>query len=159
MRNRWMLFVVAAIAISFVTGSVSAVDQYKARPLDHQNFGVINAHTTIQTRFVTLGGWGPSDSMHVDARGGLVATLSVTVTGGPVEFELFLEDVGHDWAQRPMRPSVAAFDPGTGTVSGSFTFVAAVAPGPYTVNIGWRSPTGVPVTLTAGTLVVQYGQA
>jgi hypothetical protein len=159
MRNRWILLSALALALALVTGSVQAVSQYRAEPLDHQNVGVIDTHTTIRTGFVVIGGWGPSDSMHVDARGVITATLSVTVTGGPVAFRLFLEDIDHGWATRRMRPWSATFDPGTGTTSGSFTFVAGVAPGPYTVNVMWRSPTGVPVTLKTGTLVVQYGEA
>jgi len=159
MRNRWILVATLALGLALVTGSVQAVSPYRAKPLDNQNVGVIDTHTTIHTGFVVMGGWGPSDSMHVDARGVITATLSVTVTGGPVAFRLFLEDINHDWATRRMRPWSATFDPGSDTTSGSFTFVAGVAPGPYTVNIMWRSPTGAPVTLKAGTLVVQYGEA
>ena len=157
MRNRWILLVVLAIALAFVAGAVRAVDQYKAKPLDRQNLGVIDAHSTVQTQFVVLSGWGPSDSMHVDARAGIAATLSVTVTGAPAEFHMFLEDVANDWADRPMRPSSMIVDPGSGTVSSSFTFVAGVRPSNFTVNIMWRSPTGAQTTLTGGTLVVQYG--
>ena len=159
MRNRWINFAVLSLALALVAGSAQAVDQYRARPLNHQNFGVIPSRSTGSTGFRVLAGWGPSDSLHVDARRGIVATLSVTVTGGPVEFGMFLEDIERDWAERPMRPAAAAFDPGTGTVSGSFTFVASTGPRPYTVNIMWRSPSGEPVTLVSGTLVVQYAEA
>jgi hypothetical protein len=160
MRNRWLVVFAVAAVVVLGAGGVAAVSQYKARPLDRQNLGVITGtHTVRNTAFVVLSGWGPSDSMHVDARSGIAATLSVTVTGAPVEFRLFLEDVDHGWAIREMRPSSASFDPGTGTVSASFTFVAAVAPGNYTVNVSWRSPTGSQVSLVGGSLVVQYGAA
>jgi hypothetical protein len=135
-------------------------NQYRSLPLDRQNLGLLaSERSTHSVDFVTLGGWGPSDSMHVNARGGIAATLSATVSGGPVEFRLFLEDIEKDWAVRPMKPRWARFDPGAGTASSSFTYVAAVHPGDYTVNISWRSPDGVQVTLHAMTLVVQYGQA
>jgi len=108
--------------VAFTAGSVLAVNERKDRPLDRQNFGVIDFHKTHSSDFVTLSGWGPSDSMHMYAREGIVATLSVTVQGGPFEFQMFMEDVEDDWAIRPMYPEAAAFDPGTGTVSRSFSF-------------------------------------
>jgi hypothetical protein len=156
MRNRWFVLIAVFAAIVLTAGAVGAVNQYRSRPLDMQNFGIISPRSTDHALAV-MGGWGPSDSMHLDARGGIVATLSVTVSGGPVDFSMFLENVDHGWATRMMHPSLATFDPGTGTASSSFTFVAAVSPGSYTVNLKWGSPTGVEVTLVNASLVVQYG--
>jgi hypothetical protein len=56
-----------------------------------------------------------------------------------------------------MRPTSAHFDPQGGTGSFSYTFVAGVGSGRYTINLLWRSPTGVEATMTDGSLVVQYG--
>ena len=160
MRKTWIFPVVAVAVLALVGTSVLAASQYRSRPLDRQNLGVIvGPRTTRATDFAPLAGWGPSDSMHVDARGGIAATISVTVSGGPVEFHLFLEDADDDWAIEPMRPNASAFDPGAGAASTSFTFVRAVPPGDYTVNIAWRSVSGSQVTVESGSLVVQYGAA
>jgi hypothetical protein len=95
----------------------------------------------------------------INARGGLAATLSVTVSGAPVRFRIAIEDVERDFRITYMKPASVVFDPGAGTGSFSFTFVKDLSRGPYTVNIEWRSPTGAPVTLVAGSVVLQYGSA
>ena len=161
MRSRLIPLVAAPVVIVLTAAALHALpNQRRPLPLDRQNLGVlVGEKTTSKTSFGNLGGWGPSGSMHVYARGGIAATLSVTVSAGPVEFRLFLEDVYHDWSVRLMRPTYARFEPGTGTASYSFTFVAATRPGNYTVNIAWRSPDGVEVTLHEMSLVVQYGEA
>jgi hypothetical protein len=81
----------------------------------------------------------------------------VTVAGGPAAFKVVLE-VGKHFVQRGMNPPVV-FNPGTGTESFSYTFVASLPPSGETFNLYWRSPTGVPVTLRRGTVVLQYDQA
>ena len=51
-------------------------------------------------------------------------------------------------------------DPGAGTESFSYTFVGVLPhPGRFTVNLLWRSPTGAPVTLRVGSVVIQYALA
>jgi hypothetical protein len=160
MRNRTLFIVALASYLVVVTAAVTlaTVSPYKARPLDRQNLGWIQgAPPVTTTKFTWLGGWGPSDSMTIHTKGDIAATLSVTVTGAPMEFRLTLEDVQHGWALRMMKPDAAVFDPGTGTTSGSFTWVAAVGAGTYTVDVQLRSPSGAPATLEYGSLVVQYG--
>ena len=160
MRRRTFTTLGAALLLVVITAAVTyaTVSQYVARPLNRQNLGYITGPRTLSaTTFKDMAGWGFSDGMTIDARGGFAATLSATVHGGPVQFRLYIEDVTHHFAQRIIPPGIATFDPGSGTESMSFTWVAQVAPGPYTVNITWRSPTGVPVTMNSGTLVVQYG--
>lgn len=160
-RARLLLVVTIPAILALTAAAVIArPNQYRALPLDRQNLGVLTTERTTRSEdFAPLAGWGPSDSMHVGARGGIAATLSVTVSGGPVDFRLFLEDVDHGFEVRPMKPGSIRLEPGGGVVSGSFTFVAAVHPGDYTVNVAWRSPTGAQVTVHAMTLVVQYGAA
>jgi hypothetical protein len=149
-----LLLVIATAATTYGT-----VSQDVARPLNRQNLGVIKGppRTTHSTSFKDLGGWGLSDGLSIDARAGLAATLSVTVSGGPVEFRILTEDVNNGFAIHNLPPGPAHFDPGTGTQSVSFTWVSGLAAGRYTVNIAWRSPTGAIVTLDRGSLVVQYG--
>ena len=160
MRSRTIPLSIGSAFLLIILWSVTAtgtVNPSKARPLDRQILGVISGPLVVRaTSFRTLQGWGPSDSPNIEGRSGMAATLSVTIEGGPVEFRMFLEDVDRGFATRMLGPA-ARFDPGSGTASSSYTWVAWLRPGPYTVNIEWRSIDGVPVTLDAGTLVVQFG--
>jgi hypothetical protein len=160
MRKRTFATLGGALLVVLVTAAVTyaTVSQYVARPLNRQNLGYITGPRTMSaTTFKDMAGWGFSDGMTIEARAGFAATLSATVHGGPVQFRLYIEDVKHHFKQRIIPPGIATFNPGSGTESTSFTWVAEVAPGAYTVNITWRSPTGAPVTFNSGTLVVQYG--
>ena len=111
---------------------------------------------TIATGWAQIGGWSFSDGMSFEARSGISATLSVTVSGAPAEFRIVMEVPEKDWAQRVMKPGSVHFDPQGGTGSFSYTFVAGVGPGAYTINLLWRSPTGIQTNLDDGSLVVQY---
>lgn len=80
------------------------------------------------------------------------ATLSVDVTGAPVEFRVVDNGV---W-----RPGKAEFDGRHGDSSRTFTFVH----GPTSskcrwVHVEWRSPTGQRVVLDRAALVLTYKQA
>jgi hypothetical protein len=161
MRARKILILAAATAIvtmSAATALHASIQTYRARPLDRQNIGHIQGqrHTT-GTGWRDIGGWSFSDGMAIQARGGIASTLSVTVSGAPAEFRLVMEVIDHRWALRPMKPLSVHFDPQGGTGSFSYTFVAGVGPGGYTINLQWRSPTGVETFLEEGTLVTQYG--
>jgi hypothetical protein len=68
-----------------------------------------------------------------------------------------MEIVEQEYATRPMKPLSAHFEPTGGVGSFSYTFVAPVGPGRYTINLLWRSPTGGLVEMHGGSLVVQYG--
>ena len=124
--------------------------------LNRQNIGVIPSATITSRDWRALPGEGISDGPAISVRGGLAATLSVTVQGGPAQFQILLEDVSKNFKEILMTPRSVSFDPGTGTESFSYTFVRGLHPGGYTVNFYWRSPAGVPVTETRGTLVLQY---
>lgn len=161
MRQRWLLLIglTTALVLVAAVGVRATLDQYRDRPLDRQNLGLIRTSTTDYIRWTVVPGWGFSDGAGINARGGLAATLSVTVSGAPVRFRIAIEDVERDFRIIYMKPASVVFDPGAGTGSFSFTFVKDLSRGPYTVNIEWRSPTGAPVTLVAGSVVLQYGSA
>jgi hypothetical protein len=82
------------------------------------------------------------------------AALSVTVRGAPVRFRVVI-----DTPEAPMRPGAVRFVP-DGTESFSFTFVRRTLPfeadDTHTFSVQWRSPTGLPVTLTGGALNVLF---
>jgi len=158
MRSRRILVAIGSALLLILSWSSAATGSmdHTTRPLDTQMLAVISGPLTIHApSYRILGMWGPSSSPNIEGRGGVAATLSVTVEGGPVEFQMFLEDEDRGFATRMLGPA-ARFDPGTGVASWSYTWVRWLRPGPYTVNIQWRSPTGVPVTVDSGTLVVQY---
>ena len=159
LRQRWLLLVgfTTALVLVAALGVRATIKQYRDIPLDRQNIGLIRNTTTDYTRWTVVPGWGLSDGAGITARGGLAATLSVTVSGAPVRFRMFIEDV--DSRIIYMKPTSVVFDPGAGTGSFSFTFVKDLSRDPYSVHIEWRSPTGAPVTLVAGSVVLQYGSA
>ncbi len=160
MRTRRIVSLAAATALMVVTAATALhanINQYRSRPLDRQNIGYIQGpRQTTKTDWAQIGGWSFSDGMSFEARSGISATLSVTVSGAPAEFRIVMEVPEQDWAQRVMKPTSAHFDPQGGTGSFSYTFVAGVGPGIYTINLLWRSPTGVQTNLDDGSLVVQY---
>ncbi|MGZ8620069.1 MAG: hypothetical protein ACXWYE_09220 [Actinomycetota bacterium] len=160
MRTRRIVSLAAATALVIVTAASAlhaSINQYRSRPLDRQNIGYIQGpRQTTKTDWAQIGGWSFSDGMGFQARSGISATLSVTVTGAPAEFRIVMEVPEKDWAQRVMKPTSAHFDPQGGTGSFSYTFVAGVGPGIYTINLLWRSPSGVQTNLDDGSLVVQY---
>ena len=161
MQRRSMV-VIAVSAAVLLAGSVAVsapsggrINQYGARALNRQTLGLISTSaTTSSTNWQAVPNWGFSDGPSIKARSALSATLSVTVSGGPAAFKVVLE-IGTHFVQRGMNAPVV-FDPGTGTESFSYTFVAGLPPSGETFNLFWRSPTGVPVTLRRGTVVLQY---
>jgi hypothetical protein len=81
----------------------------------------------------------------------VTADVSVTVSGGPVQFRAIIDGV----PEAPMRPGAARFVP-SGTESFSYAFVGRTAPfeadDTHAFNVQWRSPTGATVTLKRGVL-------
>ena len=162
MRQRRLLLtgLTAALILVVAVGVRARISQYTDRPLNRQNLGLISNQTTSSTSWADVSGWGISDGPFIQARGGLAATLSVTVSGAPVRFRFFLEVVDRDFRVRLMVPKSAAFNPGAGNESFSYTFVSGgLHRGRYTVNLQWSSPTGAPVTLSSGSVVLQYASA
>lgn len=163
MHRRWVMLaalsttvVLVGAAVVGATSNRRAIGAYDVR-LNRQTLGVISTPgSTSSTGWRAVPNWGFSDGPWIQARSALSATLSVTVAGGPVAFKVVLE-VGSHFVERGMNPPVV-FDPGAGTESFSYTFVANLPPTGETFNLFWRSPTGVPVTLRRGTVVLQYDQ-
>jgi hypothetical protein len=81
----------------------------------------------------------------------VTASVSVTVSGAPVEFRVIIDGV----PEAPMKPGPARFVP-SGTESFSYDFVGRTAPfeadDSHAFNVQWRSPTGGNVTLRRGVL-------
>jgi hypothetical protein len=79
------------------------------------------------------------------------ATLSVTVTGGPVQFRVITDGV----QEAPMQPGAVRFVP-DGAESFSFGFAGRTAPfeadDTHRFDVQWRSPTGARVVLRRGVL-------
>jgi hypothetical protein len=162
MRTRRFLSLTVAASLVVLAGATAlhaTINQYQSRPLNRQNVGhIVGTRHTHSTTWAQVAGWSFSDGMVIQARGAIAATLSVTVSDAPVDFRIVMELPLQDYATRVMKPSFAHFDPQGGTGSFSYTYVAGVAPAPYTINLRWRSPTGVEATLSGGSLVVQYGE-
>jgi hypothetical protein len=159
MRKAWMVVAVASLALLSMGVVQPRVDQYRDVPLDRQNVGEIRSAHTFRTTFVPIANWGFSDGPGIRARGGVAVTVSLTIKGGPIDLRVLTEAPNREWVARAMKPGTVRMDPGAGKQSFSYTFVTAVPPGPYTVNLFWRSPTGADVQLTAGSVVIQYAGA
>jgi hypothetical protein len=81
----------------------------------------------------------------------VTASVSVTVSGGPVQFRVIIDAV----PEAPMQPGAARFVP-DGTESFSYDFVGRTAPfeadDTHSFRVQWRSPTGATVKLERGVL-------
>jgi hypothetical protein len=81
----------------------------------------------------------------------VTASVSVTVSGAPVEFRVIIDSV----TEAPMKPGPARFVP-SGSESFSYDFVGRTGPfeadDSHAFNVQWRSPTGGAVTLRRGVL-------
>jgi hypothetical protein len=77
--------------------------------------------------------------------------LSARLSGAPVQFRM--TDNGN-----VDSPSVASFDPRTHGGSFSFTFTHVGEPTTcgHTPRLEWRSPSGKPVSLSSGVVIVTY---
>ena len=155
MRKASLVIVLASLALASV-GIVSAgVNQYRPLDLDHQSLGLIRPHDTARTGFFPVRGWGFSNGATITARSGVAVTVSVTISGGPAEFQVITE-TGPDFQQATMRPRLVRFEAGPEPESFSFTWVSGATGQHSTVNLFWRSPTGAEVTLHGGSVVILY---
>lgn len=159
MRKAWIgIAVVAALVLASVGIVRAGVYPSRSLELDRQNIGLILKHDTIRTDFFPMRSWGPSSGPRIFATGGIAVTLSVTISGGPAEFRV-VQEVGSKFEERTMRPGTVRFEPGSGKESFSFTFVTGAGGEGRNVNLFWRSPTGAPVTMHGGSVVIQYAAA
>ena len=71
MRQRWLLLIgfTTAVVLVAAVGVRATLDQYRGRPLDRQNLGLIRRSTTDYTRWTVVPGWGFSDGAGISARG------------------------------------------------------------------------------------------
>jgi hypothetical protein len=161
MRKTW--FVVASLSALMLSSAAvvqATLQPTRTVPLDRQVLALIPYDEMHVNGWLPVGGWAPSDGPGYIAEGGIAVTLSVTLSGAPAEFRVVQEvPVKRDYEYRTMRPGIVRFDPGDGTQSFSFTFVAKTDGRPRQLNLWWRSPTSTSVQLHRGTVVIQYGQA
>ena len=144
--RRWFVTIVAAGLILAVPLTVFALTRHNGTRVNHQRAVVKEkASTTSSTSFVPVVGLR---STLVCAKGQVSATFSGTVTGGPVEFHMRIDNGAL------LDPPVAHFDPTSGTRTFSFTFVIRAfrseGSDGHSFDLEWRSPTGAAVTLKRG---------
>jgi hypothetical protein len=84
------------------------------------------------------------------AKGPSTLIFSGDFTGAPV-------DIRAERNGKRMQPGIAHFDPSSGTSSFTFTFMSGGGKSQCrTYSLGWRSPTGQPVTMNFGGFGVVY---
>jgi len=93
----------------------------------------------------------PGLPLRVPSSGLLTLTLSANLSGVPVQFRM-TDNTSID------SPRVASFDPRTNSGSFGFTFSHVGKPTTcgHTPRLEWRSPSGRPVSLRGGVVVVTY---
>lgn len=109
MRTRRFLSFTLAVSLVFVAGANAlhaTINQYQSRPLDRQNIGhIVGTRDTHATNWTSIGGWSFSDGMVIQANGAIAATLSVTISGAPVDFRIVMELPQQEYAQRAVVAS------------------------------------------------------
>ena len=105
--------------------------------------------TTANAHFSQIPGLGG----RLCATGEVAATLSVTTTGAPAQFQIVLDD------GPTIPPGAITVNPAT-SATASFTFVANVQPfeanDHHVFSVAWRSPTARATHLQSATLNVVY---
>ena len=150
MRRVGVVAVISAvlIAVPFV---VLAARQSMFSRVDHQK-GVVRSGraSTSSTTWRNA----PDLRLKVCSKNEVSATLSVTLTGAPVQFRILADDTP------AVSPTRVFFDPTRRQRSFSFTFLTSSstcegsdAP---SFKAQWRSPTGGRATLHGGTLNLVY---
>jgi hypothetical protein len=152
MRKTIVAVVVLALLVS-VPIAVMAVELHNGTRLDRQRADVRSAQvSTSRTSWSNV----PGLRLDVCAAGWTSATISVVVTGAPVNFRVLADGI-----PPLMSPPLARFDPGSGTTSFSFTFVgrmgASEGSDGHLFDVQWRSPGGGAVTLRRGILNILFG--
>jgi hypothetical protein len=161
MRKSWMFAaLVGAVVLVSAAGAYGTFNKYQARPVDRQMFGTIGAFTRQPGGSGPVGNWGPSDGLVVQAREGMVATLSVSdVRGGPIQFHVLAARLP-DGPYRELQPGAVTFDPGPNANAFSFTFVKPITArgGSFEIVLYAGSAADAQVSVGGGTFVVQYAQ-
>jgi hypothetical protein len=109
-----------------------------------------HAVATQSTTFRPL----PAISPLTCSRGPVAVTVSMRLTGGPVDLRVLVDNVSE--GAGILRPGAVRFRPG----ASSFTFVGRVGPfeasDGHSFDVQWRSPTGQRVISRKATVVAQY---
>jgi hypothetical protein len=145
--------IVVGLAAAFVAIPlvVLAARSSMTSRVDHQkgivHLGKVSTSTTSWRR-------APGLALNVCSKKEVSATLSVTVTGGPVQFRVLADAVP------AIAPHKVFFDPTRRQRSFSFTFLSSTSTfegsDAHNFAVQWRSPTGDRATLHAGTLNLVY---
>jgi hypothetical protein len=133
--------------------AVMAVELHNGTRLDRQRADIRSAPaSTSSTSWVNV----PGLRLDVCAIGWTSATISVVVSGAPVNFRVLADGI-----PPLMSPGASHFDPGAGTTSFSFTFVGRMGTfegsDGHLFDVQWRSPGGGAVTLQRANLNLLFG--
>ncbi|MEA2486317.1 MAG: hypothetical protein QOD46_1428 [Actinomycetota bacterium] len=145
--------IVVALAAAFIAIPlvVLAARTSMTSRVDHQkgvaHLGKVSTSTTSWRR-------APGLALNVCSKKEVSATLSVTLTGAPVQFRVLADAVP------AVSPHKVYFDPTRRQRSFSFTFLSSSSTfegsDAHNFTVQWRSPTGKKATLHAGTLNLVY---
>lgn len=146
MRKVAVVVALAAVLVAVPLVVLAARSAMTSR-VDHQK-GVFR-HGAVTT---TSRSWHQAPGLHLNVCSikEVSATLSVTVTGAPVQFRVLIDAVP------AVSPHKVYFDPTTYQRSFSSTFLTRSGTfegsDAHSFNVQWRSPTGRGATLHGGTL-------
>jgi hypothetical protein len=151
---------VALVAVTGIAATALHPVTYSPRDVDHQMFRTFGPFSLVRptTDWRVVPTLGPSDGITIVANSGVTATLSVQLHGAPVEFRVMLGRAPYD-SYVMLRPGVVRFDPGTAVQSFTFSFLRPLptTQATYEVVVDYRSPTGAPIDVDKGSVIVQYG--
>lgn len=144
MRKSLLVLGVLAL-LAAVPVAVLAADRNVRGSLDRQAARTIGEVSTSSTEWRNV----PGLRITRCTRNQATVTMSVLVSGAPVQFRAIMDGV----PEAPLDPRVARFVP-SGAESFSHTFVGNTAPfeadDTHQFNIQWRSPSGAEVTIHRG---------
>jgi hypothetical protein len=153
MRKTVVALVVVGLVVS-VPLTVIAVTVRNGSRVDRQRSAVRSTPTsTSSTEWVDVPGLKGLD---VCAKGQMSATVSLELTGAPVDVRVQFDDI-----PLPLKPRFAHVDPNGGTTAFSFTFVgrmlASEGSDGHLFDVQWRSSGGT-VTLERGNVNLLFGR-
>jgi hypothetical protein len=150
MRRIGIVAALTAVVVAIPLVVLAARTPMRSR-VDHQK-GVVHHGTTSTTS--TSWRRAPGLRLNVCAIKEVSATLSVTVTGAPVQFRLLIDAVP------AVAPGKVFFNPTRRQRSFSFTFLSGSGTfegsDAHNFTAQWRSPTGRRTTLHGATLNLVY---
>jgi hypothetical protein len=151
---RWNVPLVVVLALvaaaPLVWARTRSEGQAESGVNKHRLVWTTRSASTTSTSFTAVPGLSGISS--VVSKGVVVATVSGTFRGGPVELR-FINDSG-----RTLRPGRAHIDPTQGTTFFTLSFGTGGSGGLvcHIYDLLWRSPSGEKVSLKRGSVVLTY---